>query len=177
MKSELHAIPAIAKEIKELEMWEKRLEHKEERLNSGLQSLALDNDKVVTLLTATCPELYKAQLVEKNLEDETDQSVLDKAIPRAIGYSVICTDYDAGHDSGGDGSEYGLFILVSNGRIHQIAHLGMYWGSDRDESYYSWLEILARKLPKINDNHIDEVAPQCVSEVNRLTENEARNSW
>ncbi len=91
------------------------------------------------------------------------------ARPKAIGHTVLCTSDDPGADSAANDSQYGLFILVDDGRVVPVVPLGVYHGTFRDEPPLM-KEVATRKLPRIEPREIKEKAPQCFEEARKASD-------
>ena len=100
-----------------------------------------------------------------------------------LGYSFLVTEADPGRDSAMDNSDYGLFVLVSDGRAVLIADVGPNYGDWRGSAGFkprplpNFRERLVKKLlPQLWNGvgslseRIEGVAPQCIPALKTQTE-------
>lgn len=90
------------------------------------------------------------------------------AQPKAVAYTIICTFDDENADSAGNNSQYQLCLLVNDGRVIPVVHLGFYEGLHRTD-VQSATEMLIRKLPRVSVGEIATKMPMCLAEAQKIS--------
>ena len=177
----LEDVLKVAEEIKRLQQMERDLHEAKEKIAQIERAKKEEEEVFDLLLPIACPEEYRL-LVEKMKKqakkDPWDGGREAKEFlqrPRALGCVKICTHLDRSADSGGNWSEYGLFLLVSDGRVLPVVNLGMYGGAFRDKPP-TLKEILARRLPcfdlRSERSAVIEKAPQCLKAIEAIEDSD-----
>lgn len=169
----LEELLGAAKEIERLQSTEKQLTEAIAMIAQMELQTAASTEILNSIIREIIPEEY-LKLEEHAVRCSKMWNYLAVAKeflerPKAVGYTILCTYDDPGADSSGNNSMYGLFLLLSDGRVMPVAKLGLYEG-DTLGRIPSSIEMLVRMCPFIGHQDIAKKAPQCLEEARKASD-------